>query len=113
MPYPRGLTLQQQLLRQRLAIAMLERIRQSLKLDEILKTTVEEVRHFLDTDRVIIFRFEQDWSGEVMVESVGSEWTAILSTTIYDPCFSEPKRGETYVESYRQTLGSLYCRYRS
>jgi PAS domain S-box-containing protein len=94
--------LQQQLLRQRLAIAMLERIRQSLNLDEILKTTVEEVRQFLDTDRVVIFRFESDWSGDVMVESVGSEWTAILSTTLRDPCFSEPKRGASYVERYRQ-----------
>ncbi|MCU0533740.1 MAG: PAS domain S-box protein, partial [Hydrococcus sp. Prado102] len=94
--------MQQELLRQRLAIAMLERIRQSLKLDEILKTTVEEVRHFLDTDRVIIFHFEPDWSGEVMVESVGSEWTAILSTTIHDPCFSDPQRGVSYVEQYRQ-----------
>jgi two-component system, cell cycle sensor histidine kinase and response regulator CckA len=102
MPYSGLLTLQQQLLRQRLAIAMLERIRQSLKLDEILQTTVEEVRYFLDTDRVIIFRFEPDWSGEVTVESVGSEWTAILSTTIHDPCFSDSQRGASYVERYRQ-----------
>lgn len=94
--------MQQQLLRQRLAIAMLKRIRQSLKLDEILKTTVNEVRQFLDTDRVIIFRFEPDWSGEVTVESVGSQWTAILSTTIHDPCFSNPQRGASYVERYRQ-----------
>jgi two-component system, cell cycle sensor histidine kinase and response regulator CckA len=97
-------TLQQQLLRQRLAIAMLERIRRSLNLDEILQTTVEEVRHFLDTDRVIIFRFEPDWSGEVMVESVASPWTAILSTTHRDPCFNKPQQGASYVERYRQGL---------
>lgn len=96
--------LKQQLLRQRLIMNMLDRIRQSLNLIEILNTTVEEVRQFLDTDRVIIFGFESDWSGNIIVESVGSEWTEILSTTIRDPCFTKPNEGMTYIEMYRQGL---------
>ncbi|WP_013321223.1 PAS domain S-box protein [Gloeothece verrucosa] len=98
--------LKQQLLRQRLVVNMLERIRKSLKLTEILHTTVEEVRQFLDTDRVIIFRFDPDWSGDIVVESVGQEWTAILSTTIRDPCFTKANKGSgsTYIEMYRQGL---------
>jgi light-regulated signal transduction histidine kinase (bacteriophytochrome) len=54
-------------------------IRQSLDLDEVLNTTVTEVRRFLQTDRVIIFRFEPDWVGRAIAESVGSEWQPIRS----------------------------------
>lgn len=95
-------SLQHQLLRQRLIVDMLERIRQSLHLDEILNTTVEEVRQFLKTDRVLIFRFRPDRSGVIETESVGSQWTAILDKSIHDPCFDQPQDGVSYVERYEQ-----------
>ncbi|MEW5861691.1 MAG: GAF domain-containing sensor histidine kinase, partial [Cyanobacteriota bacterium] len=75
----------------------LERIRQSLNLEEILNTTVSEVRQFLACDRVIVFRFQPDWSGVVAVESVANGCTPILGTTIHDPCFQE-----SYVQLYKQ-----------
>ena len=83
------LTLQQQAERERLVSAIALRIRQSLNLEEILNTTATEVRQFLDTDRVIVYRFNPDWSGLVAVESVGDGWTSVLGSTIYDPCFSK------------------------
>lgn len=46
------------------------RIRQSLELQEILETTVAEVRSILGTDRVKIYRFHLDGSGEVIAESI-------------------------------------------
>ncbi|NET56501.1 MAG: GAF domain-containing protein [Symploca sp. SIO2E6] len=46
------------------------RIRHSLKLQEILSATVSEMRSFLDTDRVKIYRFEPDGSGQVIAESI-------------------------------------------
>ncbi|HAJ63611.1 MAG TPA: hypothetical protein DCP31_33900, partial [Cyanobacteria bacterium UBA8543] len=91
--------LQQQFEQQRLVMDMLERIRQSLNLNEILNTTVEEVRQFLHTDRTVVFRFEPDWKGTVVVESVGEQWLSILSTTIYDPCF-----GEHFIQPFKQGL---------
>jgi signal transduction histidine kinase len=45
------------------------RIRQSLNLQEILTTTVSEVRAYLNTDRVKIYCFHPDGSGEVIAES--------------------------------------------
>jgi len=61
----------QQLKRERLLVAMLERIRSSLNLAEILTKTVAEVRQFLQTDRTIIYRFNPDWIGTIAAESVG------------------------------------------
>jgi PAS domain S-box-containing protein len=74
-------------------------IRDSLKLEDILNTTVTEIRNILLCDRVIIFQLAPDLSGRVVVESVGSEARPILSTQIHDPCLSE-----SYFERFRQGL---------
>jgi signal transduction histidine kinase/DNA-binding response OmpR family regulator/PAS domain-containing protein len=89
--------LRQQAERERLIGAIALRIRQSLELEEILNTTVTEVRQFLQTDRVLIYRFNPDWSGVVAVESVGAGWSAVVGSTIHDPCF-----GQTYTQLYQQ-----------
>lgn len=49
---------------------MIDRIRQSLELPEILTTTVAEVRAFLGTDRVKVYQFYPDGSGEVVAEAI-------------------------------------------
>jgi len=46
------------------------RIRQSLELQEILSVTVAEVRSLLQTDRVKVYRFHPDGSGQVIAESI-------------------------------------------
>ncbi|HEY9748294.1 MAG TPA: response regulator, partial [Allocoleopsis sp.] len=74
-----------------------QRIRQSLHLEDILNTTVVEVRQFLQTDRVSIYRFEPDWSGTIAVESVGAEWASLLGKNTRDPCFAI-----TYFTKYKQ-----------
>ncbi len=79
--------LRQQTERERLIARITQHIRQSLKLSEILNTTVTEVRQFLQTDRVIVLRFETDWSGQIIVESVESNWKSLLGKTIRDYCF--------------------------
>jgi len=83
--------------KERLIGAIQMRIRQSLNLMEILNTTVVEVRQFLQTDRVILYRFDADWNGVVMVESVAEGWLPILGTVIKEPCFAN-----TYVEQYQR-----------
>lgn len=81
--------LQSQNHRAYLLTAIALRIRQSLNLDEILATTVAEVRQFLQTDRVMIYRFDPNWDGTVVVESVDPEWTSALGSVIQDTCFKE------------------------
>jgi adenylate cyclase len=87
----------QQMQRERLLSAIGQRIRKSLNLAEILNTTVSEVRHLLQTDRVLLYQFFEDWSGIVAVESVSSKELSILNNTIIDPCF-----GEDHSHLYKQ-----------
>ena len=78
-----------QLRRERLVVAMLDRIRSSLNLEEILTTAVEQVRQFLQTDRTVIYRFNPDWSGLVVVESVAKNRISIRGFNNLDPCFRD------------------------
>lgn len=52
---------------------MTHRIRQSLELQEILNCTVQEVRGFLHTDRVKIYKFHPDGTGQVIAESIAQK----------------------------------------
>jgi len=106
--------LRQQLKRERLVVGMLERIRSSLNLAEILTKAVAEVRHFLDTDRTIIYQFNLDWSGFVTVESVGENWQSLLGITLKDSCFqssyaSADKHGRTVVVDDIYKAGLSEC----
>jgi PAS domain S-box-containing protein len=55
------------------------RIRRSLNLDQILTTTVEEVRQFLGADRVFIGQIDLNWQGKIVAESAATEWGSILA----------------------------------
>lgn len=91
------IALKRQAAKERLILESLARIRSSLDLNAILQTTVDEVREFLGTDRVIIFRFLPDWKGVVAVESVEDESLSIVKEIIYDPCVSD-----VYILPYRR-----------
>ncbi|MFS0516986.1 GAF domain-containing protein [Nostoc sp. UIC 10607] len=62
--------LQQTLDQESLLHRMIKQIRRSLDLQDILTTTVSQVRLFLGADRVKIYRFDTDGSGEVIAESI-------------------------------------------
>lgn len=49
------------------------RVRQSLELTEILAATAAEVRSLLGTDRVKIYKFHPDGSGQVVAESIDEQ----------------------------------------
>ncbi|NER36711.1 MAG: GAF domain-containing protein [Oscillatoria sp. SIO1A7] len=52
---------------------MTTRIRQSLELEEILSAAAREVRSLLQIDRVKIYRFAEDSTGQVVAESIYKE----------------------------------------
>jgi PAS domain S-box-containing protein len=80
--------LQQRIERERVIAQITQQMHQSLSLADILQTTVTEVRQFLHTDRVLVFRLHADGNGTVVAESVGSEWQSLLTSTLYDPCLA-------------------------
>jgi methyl-accepting chemotaxis protein PixJ len=81
---------------QRLSVAI-SNLRQSLSSDDVLQTTVMEIRDALTVDRAIVYLFDEHWQGKIVAESVGRGWNTALDAHIADPCFAQ-----TYVEKYQQ-----------
>ncbi len=55
-----------------------DQIRSTLELKTILQTAVREVIEFLDTDRAVIYQFDPNWGGKVVVEEVMGNWRSIV-----------------------------------
>ncbi|MDT9296327.1 MAG: PAS domain S-box protein [Arthrospira platensis PCC 7345] len=100
-------TLQQKLLQERFVGIMLERIRSSLNLQEVLQTAVEEVRYFLQVDRTVIYKFNSDFTGSIAVESVGAEWMALQGLDIRDDCF-ESSHARLYEDGRTRAIADIY-----
>ncbi|HEY9697954.1 MAG TPA: MASE1 domain-containing protein [Trichocoleus sp.] len=77
--------------RNRLLAEMGLRIRQSLDLKTILDTTVQEVRHFLQADRVFICQFDPIGQGSVVAESVAPGWASTAHWTTDATIYPEIK----------------------
>ncbi|MDJ0674804.1 MAG: GAF domain-containing protein [Calothrix sp. MO_167.B42] len=83
------------LIRQKALVKITTRIRQSFEWEIICKTATEEVRQLLELDRVTIYRFNSDWSGDFMFESIanGCQELVGVSPTIKDIYLMETKGG--------------------
>ena len=64
--------------RERTLSTVIQRMRESLDLETIFSATTREMRQAIGCDRVAIYRFHPDWSGEFVSESVGSGWTTLV-----------------------------------
>ncbi|HEY9736480.1 MAG TPA: MHYT domain-containing protein, partial [Trichocoleus sp.] len=60
------------------------RMRQSLKLELIFDTTTVELQQAVDCDRVLIYRFNADWSGTLVSEAVNGVWEPLLPSRVND-----------------------------
>ncbi|MDB9373156.1 GAF domain-containing protein [Nodularia sphaerocarpa] len=58
---------------------IIQQMRQSLNLESIFQATTAELRQAVESDRVLIYRFEPDWSGELVAETVSQPWYPMLS----------------------------------
>ncbi|MFM2062850.1 MAG: hypothetical protein RLZZ507_2520 [Cyanobacteriota bacterium] len=100
--------LQQKIEQEQLIAKITHKIRQSLNLEIILNTTVTEVRKLLHTDRVIVYRFQADGSGIVLVESVSSEWKPALGKELTD-CYFVEKCGRDYQKGNVYIINDIYA----
>ncbi|MEH2248894.1 GAF domain-containing protein [Nostoc sp.] len=87
------------------------RIRQSLDVEEIFKTTTQEVRQFLKCERVAVYRFNPDWSGEFVSESVAHGWVRLVGPdikTIWEDTHLQETQGGRYVQGENFVVNDIY-----
>jgi two-component sensor histidine kinase len=81
--------LQQQAEQQRLLAAMTQRARSSLNLEEILNTTVAEIHHALQANRVLVYQMFSNGTRAAIAESVSPEWKAVLNLVCSEQILSQ------------------------
>ncbi|NQE35907.1 PAS domain S-box protein [Microcoleus asticus] len=91
-------------------MGVIGKIRESLDLETIFKTTATEVRQLLNADRVVVYRFlpESEWNeGEVVSEDVLPEYSPSLGAKVHDRCFGEQFAAK-YQKGYVQAVSDIY-----
>lgn len=86
---------------------MTKQILRSLNLEDIFSTTVRQVKQALKVDRVLIYRFDSDWSGTMIAESVDSNWTIALGAEVEDTCF-KGNHGGLYRKGRVRAINDIY-----
>lgn len=95
--------LQRQNLRSQLFGEVTLKIRQSLRIEEILQTTVTEVQQLLQADRVVVYRLlGADGFGKVVTEAVLPDWSSVIDLGVTDDCF-----GTEHLRQYHK--GRVYA----
>ncbi len=95
--------------REKALAATVEKIRQSLDINTIFATSTEEVRRLLEVDRVTIYRFRADWSGEFVAESLAPGWTPVrqLVNAIADD-YLQNNQGGDFVNGKIVVIKDIY-----
>ena len=83
----------------RIVAKIIQKIHQSLDVVSVFQTTTQEVRQQLKCDRVAVYRFNPDWSGEFVSESVGKNWISLVGLDL------EAARLDTHLQD---TQGGRY-----
>jgi signal transduction histidine kinase len=64
--------------RAKASATIIDKIRRSQDVQTIFTVATQEIRRVLKSDRLVIYQFNPDWSGQVVAESVGSGWISLL-----------------------------------
>ncbi|PLZ96932.1 chemotaxis protein [Fischerella thermalis CCMEE 5268] len=83
------------------------RIRGLLNTAQILNVAVTTMREVIKVDRVVVYRFDENWVGKIVAECVDDEWPSALGAEIADPCFAKD-----YIDKYQkgrvQAIENIY-----
>jgi PAS domain S-box-containing protein len=92
--------------RERVINQIAQQIRQSLNLDDVLNTTVTEVRNFLACDRVLIYRLRENGTGDTITETVSSPYPPILGQTFPAEVFPSEYH-QAYIQGKSRTITNI------
>lgn len=92
---------------------VIDKIRQSLDVNAIFRTTTQEMRQLLNCDRVAVYQFQPDWSGIFIAESVGGSWTKWVGpdiTTVWEDSHLQETQGGRYRKNERFAVEDIYSK---
>ncbi|WP_237395968.1 GAF domain-containing protein [Okeania sp. KiyG1] len=95
--------------RQKIVGELFDKIRLSLEIETIFATATEEVRKLLQAERVAIYQFLPNWSGEFVAESFAEGWTPLVGVQpIIEDTFLQETQGGRYVNNETFAVDDIY-----
>ncbi|PSB63797.1 hypothetical protein C7B79_12480 [Chroococcidiopsis cubana CCALA 043] len=81
---------------------------QSLNREDCLDNLLLEIRQAIQTDRVLVYSFDRDWSGTIVAESVTAQFPNAIGCRIDDPCFREDYARQ-YSDGRIRAIANIYA----
>ncbi|MBD2357959.1 GAF domain-containing protein [Tolypothrix sp. FACHB-123] len=106
-----ALDLRQAAEQQRVLFEVVAKIREFLDLDAIFQTTTQEICKALQADRVAVYQFHADWSGEFIAEFVNEGWIKLISPetkTIWQDSYLQETQGGRYRQNETFAVHDIY-----
>ncbi len=90
------------------------KIRESLDIETIFKTTTKEVCHLLSSDRISVYRFNNDWGGEFVgdFEVINPDWfsgTKLGVNTVWNDSHLQETKGGRYSSNQTHVVDDVYA----
>ena len=94
------------------AAKILKNILRSLNIPQVFSNATREIRQQLECDRVAVYRFNQDWSGEFIAESVAPGWVPLVGPdikTVWEDTYLQQTRGGRYRNEETNGVNDIYA----
>lgn len=99
--------------RQQTLTKVIDKIRQSLDVNTIFRTTTQEMRQLLNCDRVSVYQFQPDWSGIFVAEAVGTGWTKWVGPdmlTVWEDSYLQETQGGRYRKNEKFSVDDVHTK---
>ncbi len=86
-------------------------LQDSTSIKTLLRLATTQTRKLLNTDRVAIYQFKPDWSGEFIVEDVGKDWTPLVGTHYLQrttDTYLQENQGGRYAQKESLRIDNIY-----
>ncbi|MGB7085704.1 MAG: GAF domain-containing protein [Phormidesmis sp.] len=85
---------------------ILQRLHSTLERDQVIQSITDELRKFLQVNRVVLYYFFREWEGRVTFESLSDQTFSILGSTGPDECFNE-EYAQLYLEGRVRAIADI------
>jgi methyl-accepting chemotaxis protein PixJ len=95
----------------RVGQSLIDKIRLSQDVETIFGGTTQQLRQLLEVDRVAIYRFNPNWGGEFIAESVAAGWTRLVGSdinTVWDDTHLQETQGGRYRRHESFAVDDIY-----
>ncbi|MGD1910901.1 MAG: GAF domain-containing protein [Rivularia sp. (in: cyanobacteria)] len=90
---------------------VIDKIQLASSLEKLFRTTTQDVRELIECDRIAIYRFHTDWSGEYIAESVANGWVPLVGpgiTTVWEDTHLQETQGGRYRQHETFVVNDIY-----